>query len=87
MGAPLVIYSSKKTPLRSRPMTDLTVLVVLAASDVKLKVGVVADHSICTSQSLNRPVNRCTESVTFIASAVACHSIWNDTLADSLGPS
>src|SRR5437879_9552897 len=80
-------YSSKKTPLRSRPMTDLTLVVVLAGSDVNRKPGALADHSIWTAQSRNLPVKRCTASVTFIGFAIARQRISKDTLAGSLGPS
>jgi len=82
-----ITYSSKKTPFRSRPMTDLTLFVVPAGSEVNEKLGVVALHSISTVLSMNLPVKRWTESVTFIGGPLAVHIMLNETEAGSLGPS
>src|SRR5438552_19159088 len=55
----LVPYSSKKTPLRSRPITERTFEVVFAGCETKEKPGGFADRSICTADRLIVPVKRC----------------------------
>ncbi len=68
-------------------MTDRMLCVVPAGSEVNEKLGVVALHQISTLLSMNLPVKRWTESVTFIGGPLAVHVMLKETDAGSLGPS
>jgi hypothetical protein len=85
--APTDQSSEKNTPLRSRPITDLTLAVVPAGSEANAKLPTFALQAIPTLLMRNFPVKPCTGAVTFIEGSTAVQRISRETLAGSLGRS